>query len=102
MKRIAGLATIPLLALMPILWSAPVSAQEATCKQACTLYRSCVVEAGKRQTPPRTPTKQEFEKLYLGCMKTCGQQKAKVLACYRQSKNSCAAYGACIRRSYKQ
>ena len=83
------------------LFAAPLSA-EPTCRQACLLYRTCVVDHGKKQSPPRTPTKAEFEKLYAGCMKTCGLHKAKVLACYNQAKNSCPAYGVCIQRSYKK
>ncbi len=88
---------------LAVAWGAsPLSAQGATCRQACLLYRSCVVEHGKKQNPPRTATKQEFEKLYAGCMKTCGQHKAKVLACYKESKNACTAYYACIQRNYKK
>ena len=83
------------------LWGTPLSA-EGTCRQACLLYRGCVVEHGKKQSPPRTASRAEFEKLYAGCMKMCGLHKAKVLACYEKSKNSCPPYWVCIQKNYKK
>lgn len=102
MKLIAKQSlTVLIGGLFTILMAAPLNtAQASTCQLACSTYRTCVVDFWEKRG--KTPTKEQREKLYGGCMKTCGQHKAKVLACYNSSKNSCPAYWSCIKKHYKE
>lgn len=68
-----------------------------SCEAACNKYLSCVVAAhGGSASAKQKAT------LKGGCMKTCGKNKAKTIACYTQAKNSCTVLWNCIQKNYKK
>ena len=75
-------------------------AEARSCTVACKKFQGCVVAFHKGKATPA-----QKRKLYLGCMKTCRRDRAtraKVLQCYKVSKNSCPRYWTCVRRSYRK
>lgn len=95
-RKIASL----ILAAVAVSSLSGLQAQQGTCEQACTKYKTCAVDMWKKAG--RTMTKEQNNALLPGCMKTCNQAKFKtqVLACYSQALkaagDSCMAYWSCV------
>lgn len=95
-RKIASL----ILALAAVSAVGGLQAQQATCEQACSKYKSCTVDMWKKAG--RNLTKEQNNALMPGCMKTCNNPKMKpqVLACYgkavKATGDACMAYWTCV------
>lgn len=93
-----GFVAIVLLAVASA--STVVGQPAATCEQACSKYKTCVIDIWAKNG--RTMTADQKNTLQPGCMKTCNSAKFKgpTLACYKQAvaagANSCQTYATCI------
>lgn len=67
-----------------------------SCDAACNKFATCVSAQHGGASAKQMAT------LKGGCMKTCKQNKAKTIACYKKAQNSCTTLWSCIQANYKK